>query len=260
MKALKEIGILLLASLFFMSAATPTSYAFEIGARAFAWFPDFKGDLKVDRNGVPGTNISGENDLGLSREAVPWADVYAGIKKHHFNFSYSYLDYSGSSLLGRPIVYAGETFPSGYTVESDLKINMFDFEYQYDLINLENILAGFSLGVIAKVKYLDGKAEIRAVNTPLNSSEDFRIPLPMVGAGAHIGILANILEARAKLAGFGYDSDNWLWEGLAEISYTPFPFLDIHGGYRIMKLKVDQDNVILNNEFSGPYVGLSIGF
>ncbi len=260
MKAFRFSGILMLTCLVFMIATTAQSYGFEIGARAFVWFPDFKGNLKIDKDNVPGTTINARDDLGLGRETVPSVDVYAGLKKHHLTASYTYLDFSGQSLLARPIVFNGQTYGAGLTVNSDFTINMFDFEYQYDLINVENILAGFSLGVIAKVKYLDGEAKIRAINTALATSDDFQIPLPMVGGGLHIGILANILEGRAKFTGFGYDSDNWLYEALAELSYTPFPFLDIHGGYRIMKIKADQDNVLLDMEFSGPYVGLSVGF
>jgi len=82
----------------------------------------------------------------------------------------------------------------------------------------------------------------------------------MVGAGAHIGILANLLEARAKISGGGYSGDNLIYETLLELSLTPFPFLDIHGGYRYMKLKIDRSSIFVDSNFSGPYLGLSVGF
>jgi len=75
-----------------------------------------------------------------------------------------------------------------------------------------------------------------------------------------VGILANLLEARAKVTGVGF-SDNVYLDAMADLSVTPFPFVDIHAGYRIMKIKMDAvDNFYNDFNFAGPYVGLSVGF
>jgi hypothetical protein len=71
--------------------------------------------------------------------------------------------------------------------------------------------------------------------------------------------LAGLLEARAKMTGFAY-SDNHLTEALADLSLTPFPFLDIHAGYKIIRLKIDHNGNFLDSEFAGPYVGLTVSF
>jgi len=101
---------------------------------------------------------------------------------------------------------------------------------------------------------------LRDTSLSLDESETFKAPIPMIGLGMHVGILADILEVRAKATGIGY-SGNTFYEGLADVSLTPFPFLDIHGGYRIMKLEVDDiSDVYADLEFKGPYVGLTISF
>ncbi|UCD31575.1 MAG: hypothetical protein JSV38_12400, partial [Desulfobacterales bacterium] len=69
----------------------------------------------------------------------------------------------------------------------------------------------------------------------------------------------DIIEARVLVTGVGY-SDNTAFDGLAEISLTPFPFLDIHGGYRFFIIDVDEDDVLLDYDNSGPYVALAISF
>jgi hypothetical protein len=137
---------------------------------------------------------------------------------------------------------------------------MLDLEYQYDLVNLENILAGFSLGLIGKIKYVDGETTLRDPSIPLAASETLKVPIPMIGVGAHIGILANILEARAKVTAAGYSADNLIYEAMADLSLSPFPFMDIHGGYKIIKLKIDRRDYFMDSAFAGPYVGLTIGF
>jgi hypothetical protein len=139
---------------------------------------------------------------------------------------------------------------------------MIDLEYQYKLLNFKNILAGLSIGIIAKVKYLDSEVRIHSSSpgSVYDTQKDIGVPIPMIGVGAKIGLLANILEARAKFVGMGY-SDNFFYDGLADISFTPFPFLNIHGGYRAMSVKIDNiSDVYAKMDFYGPYVGLAISF
>jgi hypothetical protein len=82
----------------------------------------------------------------------------------------------------------------------------------------------------------------------------------MVGVGTKIGLLANILEARAKVTGMGYSGD-FFYDAMADISLTPIPFLNIHGGYRAMSVKTDSiSDVYAKMDFYGSYVGLLISF
>ena len=81
----------------------------------------------------------------------------------------------------------------------------------------------------------------------------------MVGANFHVGILKDILQARVLVTGIGY-RDNKAFDGQAEISLTPFPFLDIHGGYRFLKIDVEEDDVKFDFDNSGLYVGLTVSF
>jgi len=244
----------------FLLGFVVSAQAFELGARGYYWWPEFSGDIRVDKNGVTGTNINVEDELGVGDESYPSVEVFAGIGKHHISLMYTKADYSGEKNLNRSIDFMGKTYTANAFVQSDLEFTMIDLEYQYDILDLENILAGFSLGIIGKVKYVEGEARLRAAGLSLDESETFRAPIPMVGLGMHVGILADILEVRAKATGIGY-SGNKFYEGLADVSLTPFPFLDIHGGYRIMKLEVDDiSDFYTDIEFKGPYAGLTISF
>ncbi len=258
MKGTAKAALVALVAFLCLVGFQSTGYSLEFGARAYYWFPGLKANMKVDQGGTAGTDINVKDDLGVDNKGIPAVEVYAGKGKHHFSLMYSQVHYSGSATLSRDITFKGSTFTAGTAVQSDLKTRMLDFEYQYDLLNLENILAGFSIGAIGKVKYLDGEAEMKSAT--VDQKETFGVPIPMVGLGAHLGLLANILEARAKATGMGYGG-NVFYDAMADISVTPFPFMDIHGGYRIMKLKVDNvSNVFVDTEFSGPYLGLTVGF
>ena len=232
-----------------------SAQALEFGVRGYYWFPSVSGDIAVGSGGTAGTKLSIENDLNIDDENLPSVEAFVGLGKHHLSLMYTPLDYSGDAVFSTPVSFQGKNYIGA--VHSELNATMLDLDYQYDLINLENFLAGFSVGAILKFKYLDG--DVKMDSSGVSSKETFTFPLPMVGVGAHVGILAKLLEARAKFSAMGY-SGNHIYEGLAELSLTPFPFLDIQGGYRFMKVKYDEDDVFIDADFSGPYVGLTFSF
>ena len=236
--------------------ALPVS-AFELGVRGYYWFPELSGVIRVDDAGIVGTELDLEDDLGIDNESYPVIEVLAGIGKHHLSLAYYNLDYDGDTVLTKDIYFNGELFHANERVVSNLKYDNYDVMYRYDLIDLENFLAGGSLGLVARVMVFDGSTSIASAT--VTTKEDFTAPIPMVGANFHVGILKDILEARVLVTGIGY-SDNTAFDGQAEISLTPFPFMDIHGGYRFLKIDVEEDDVKFDFDNSGLYVALTVSF
>jgi outer membrane protein len=248
------LGILMLLTIF----CAPSAFALGFGVSADYWIPSFKGDLRVDNNTVVGTEINLKEDLGISNDNIPGVEAYFGIGDHEITLAYSLVNLSGDKNIDKTIVFNGDTYTAPAYVESELKTSMIDLEYQYKLLNFKNILAGLSFGIIAKVKYFHG--DVRIHSSVYDTQKDIRVPIPMIGVGTKIGLLANILEARAKVTGMGY-SGNFFYDAMADLSVTPFPFLNIHGGYRAMSVKIDNvSDVYAKMDFYGPYVGLLISF
>ena len=258
MQYTKKTAVFFALALFFCFAM-PVG-AFEIGARGLYWLPTFKADIKVDDSGVVGDRINLTSMLGVEDDvAFPSFEVFVGHGGHLLNLTYTAMDYSGSTILAQKIVFNGQTFAVGSRVNSSLDLKMFDAQYQYTLLDLENALAGVSFNLIGQIKYIDTEAKLSEPILKTGTDAALRSPLPMVGLGAHIGILLDILEVRAKVTGITY-SGNYLYEVLADLSFTPFPFLDIHAGYKALRIKIDESDVFLDTEFSGPFVGLTVKF
>jgi hypothetical protein len=234
-----------------------TSSAFEIGARGYYWFPSLDGKLKVDEANIIGTTIDFENDLAIKDEDYPSVEAFVGVGRHHLDLGYTKIDYSGSNVLTRDIVFNGKTYSIGDLVSSSIEYKMIDFHYQYDFIDLENVLAGFSLGGVLQVKYLDGEVSLKT--TGLDEKEDFTLPIPMVGLNLHIGIIADILEARVRGTIMTY-SGNSMYELMGDISWTPFPFIGIHGGYKTFVIDVEEEDALLDYNMSGPFAAITISF
>jgi hypothetical protein len=233
--------------------------AFELGARGYYWFPVFKADMKSDGATKPGSDVNLQDNLGVGTKAFPSVEVFAGLGRSHLGLTYTPIEYSGSTALSQDITFNGQTFAKGVNVDSDLKLRMLDLEYRFTALNMENIMAGFSLDAIAQLKYIDGEAKIAAPALGREAKQSVQLPIPMVGVGAHIGLLLNLLEARAKITGISY-SGNYLYEALADISLTPFPFLDIHAGYKYIRVHLDRDNFFMNADFAGPYLALTVSW
>jgi hypothetical protein len=160
-------------------------------------------------------------------------------------------------MLTRDIIFGGETYSVSDTVTSSIEYKMMDLHYQYDFLNLENVGAGFSLGLVFQVKYLDGEVGLKT--TGIDEKEDFIFPIPMIGLNLHIGMLADVLEARLRGTAIGY-AGNSIYELMADISWTPLPFLDIHGGYKSFVIDIDEDDVVFDYDMSGPFVALTLSF
>jgi len=246
-----------LAGFFLILAPVTPAYGLEFGVRGYYWFPQLKSDLRLDANGAAGTDFDLKDKFDISNKGVPSVEAFAGVGSHHFSFMYTEVGYSGTGTAASPINFGGKSYTG--TVSGDFNFRMIDGEYQYDVVSLKNILAGFAIGAIGKVKYIEGQVKLNN-STNGETTQTFRLPIPMVGIGANLGILANILEARAKVTGMGY-SGNYVYEGLADLGITPFPFIDIRGGYRIIKFKVDSiSDVTTDTTFQGPFVALTIGW
>ena len=253
---MKRIFLIFICFLAILGTVLPVS-AFEIGVRGYYWFPELSGVIRSDDAGIVGTELDLEDDLGLDNESYPVVEAFAGIGKHHLSLAFYKLDYDGDTVLTKDIYFNGELFQVNERITSSLEYDNYDVMYRYDLIDLENFLAGGSLGLVARLMVFDGSASITSATA--TAEKDFTAPVPLVGANFHVGILKDIIEARVLVTGMEY-KDNTVFDGQAEISLTPFPFLDIHGGYRIFKINVDEDDVKFDFDNSGLYVGLTLSF
>jgi outer membrane protein len=252
-------GLLWLISLVAVLWLALPAQAFEFGVRGNYWFTDLKGDIRLDGSSLAGTKLDFHDDLGVGNESYPVGEVFLGLGNHHLFFSYYHADYSGTETLTETINFGDQTFAMGDRVESNLEYDVFDLTYQYDLVNLKRVPTRFSLGLLARVMVYDGKAEIQEKALNQSETETFTVPIPMVGLSLRLGLPVDILEARVRAAGMGY-KDGYAVDGQAELALTFIPFVEIQGGYRIFRVNLDTNDLDLDYDTSGPYVGATIHF
>jgi hypothetical protein len=256
---MKKILLLIISILAVIGTVLPAQ-AFEGGVRGYYWFTSISGDVKLDDGSLDGTKLDLKDDLDIDDESYPVGEAFIGLGDHHLSFSFYRADYKGTATLTKDINVGGETYPVGDRIKSRLEYDVFDLTYQYDLLDLENVLAGFSLGLLGRVRVYDLQLEIRSETLDQSAKEDYTVPIPLLGLNLHLGILADLLEARILASGIGY-WDGYMVDAKAELSYTPIPFVDIFGGYRTFLVKVDINNSLeLDYDTSGFYAGVGISF
>lgn len=249
-----------LAALCFLAGSASSAAAlpgFEAGVRGIYWFPDLSAKVQSFTPPPVGTKFDAEDDLGVGDENIPAGEVFLRIGRLHLRAGYTPVSFDGRNTLTRDIVFNGQTFSISEEVVSRLDVEMFDGEVQVDLLRPDLVAANFSLGLVAKVKHVDGEVELRT--TAQTERKDFRTPFPMVGVAVGVGFLEDMLRVDARGGGIAF-SGNRLVEGDASLSVIPFPFLRFQGGFRLIDLKVDKDDIVAELRLAGPYVGAQISF
>jgi len=250
-------GVLLIAG----SALATSAFALEAGVRGIYWGSAISGNVQTITNGVSGTDLDVKSDLGMNDENIFNGEVFLKAGNFTFRVAYTPLKFTGSAVLSQSVDFDGNTFPAGTPVSSKLETKMVDGDVQWDLMNPDLGVVSVNLGIFLRLKYVDGSVEISSNNPvlPISATQDFRLPIPELGAAAGIGFLKNIVRADARVCGMAY-SGNHLYEGDAFLSVIPFPFLRLQGGYRYIDLKADESDIKATLKIKGPYAGIQVAF
>lgn len=251
-------SLILLAVLPLVAMAVPAFAlpGFEAGARGMYWFPDLTANVKTTVGGVTG-EFDAKTDLGVGDKDFPSGEAFVRIGKFHFRVGYTPVKFSGDKTLTDNVVFNGRTFSASSRVITNLDLKMTDGEIQFDLLRPDVVAASFNLGLILKVKYVDGKVDLESAAG--TERKDFKAPIPMVGLAAGVGFLKDLVRVDARAAGIAYGG-NHLYEGDAFASFVPFPFFRVQGGYRLIDLKIDDDDIVATLKLKGPYVGAQFSF
>lgn len=231
---------------------------FEAGVRGAYWFPELTGSAQTTTNGVLDTRFDVKDTLGMKDENVPFGEAFLRFGGATLRIGYTDLAFDGNRTLADTITFNGRTFTASDNVVSKLDMKMLDGELQIDLLRPDVALANFNIGLLVKVKYVDGEMELRSTLQPA-TTKDFKAPIPMIGVAAGVGALKDMVRVDARVSGIAY-SGNHLFDADVFASLAPLPFVRIQGGYRHIDLEIDEDDALASFKLSGPYVGAQLSF
>jgi len=205
-----------------------------------------------------GDSINLEDDFKWKKES----DVFAKLYIEHpipmlpnIKLGYSSFGHTGSGLLNNDITFGNQTYTSTSKIDSKFDLDMYDLTLYYELVDI-----GFDLDLGLNVRYIDGSVSAVGVGgtppKPINESTSFSVPVPMIYAKARVPLPATDIAFQAEGNYISY-SGNQFYDFEAGVRYTFALGFGLEGGYKTMKLKLDDvDDLSLDSTFSGAYAKL----
>jgi hypothetical protein len=259
---MRRTALLPLLALAVLLCASPAiaGPGFDVGARAYYWFPKVTGTVETFTGGLTDNVFNVKDDLDVRDKNFAAGEAFARFGRIRLRAGYTPLKFTGDATLHRSFRFNGQPFPINDRVHSQLDMKTYDGEIGVDILRPEiPALANVYLGILAKVKYVDGTVDIVDLTNPAATRKEFNAPIPMVGVQGGIGVLSDWLRLDGKVTGIAY-SGKHLYEGDVYGSFSPFPFIKLQGGYRMIDLKYDESDFKAALKIKGPYVGLQAAF
>ncbi len=230
----------------------------EVWGEARYWRPTLESEIVASSAGFPGTTIDPVSDLALDKvQNVP--EARAGITllgRHKLRVGYLSLSFDGDRTLTQNITFQGQTFTATTRVLTDLDVKILRGGYQFDIFKT----AIGHLGILLEVHYFDGEARIRDTSGAQDQRVDFRAPVPVVGLAFRAYPITRILSVGAEVVGISAGNSGHYIDGEASVTFTPFPFVELTGGYRVIDLHGEDGDDRIDLRLHGPFASLTLRF
>lgn len=223
------------------------------------WVTDLDAKVKAVEAGI-GEKFDFKSDLGIGDENFPEARIYwHNGPNSKIRLTYTQVDFHGDQAINRSIQFEGQTFTVGAKVVSDLDIKYFSLGWIWQFIGLAQ--EKIKLGTIVEVKGISAEVSLDApdLSPALKESEQFIGGLPTVGLALDINPIKKI-NLFAEFSGLGAGDLGYFFDGEAGIEFSPFKYLSIKGGYRVIGVKVEDSSDFARLDLKGPFFGVALKF
>ena len=266
-----SIGVAIVA----LVGATPQARAQSTSRLYDKWQIDLSGsvlvmgtDIRVDGSNGEGTEIDGEEVLGLSREKIqPRASVrWRPGRRHEIELGYQFARRTGEKTLERDIVFADSSYTVGLNLKSTFRTDQVFLAYRFAIRARERTQLGVGIGIGAFPFKLEVDRLASAGGSEVTSSSERSFTGPFGSLGVYgrfllgdrwylesdlrgIAIQIDRIEARVvegNLAGRYFLSDKLAMElgyGISAVTLTVDPPEDREGFFGKMDYPVQHIRV-----------------
>lgn len=251
----------------------PTGERFRVGASVF--FPSL--DTRVaasDRQGLVGTEIEFERDLGLSDSKSTFLAVakWRMFKRHTLALNYFSLNRSGSQISGATINFGGEVFSASLPIQAFFDITALEVNYRYSILfdEKKDWYIGVGLALQDLGFGLQG-TDAGSPGTIITERVETAAPLPTLRTGFTyalaenwlIGIDVGYLAVELDLDD-NEKFDGSVWNSSIGIRWQAFNNVAFDLAYSDFRVDVEYEKRDLLGEvdykYRGPVLGLSVNF
>ncbi|MEE4186383.1 MAG: hypothetical protein V2J12_11480 [Gammaproteobacteria bacterium] len=253
--------------------AWPTFDRIRVGAAVF--FPNLETQVSAsDRQGLAGTNIVFERDLGLadSKSTALAFLEWRVFKRHALGLNYFKLDRSGSQVSDIVINFDGQQFSTTSPIQAFFDITAVELNYRYSILldARKDWYVGVGLAAQELGFGLQGRAAV-SPGTVVSENVRATAPLPTLATGFKYAVSEKWLLS----ANVGYfavdldldDNENFdgsVWNSSIGVRWQAFEHLAFDLAYTDFRVDVDYEKrdllANIDYEYRGPALGLSVNF
>jgi hypothetical protein len=229
------------------------------------YLPTTSTTLRVDDpDGVNGTKISAEDDLGLDdRETLPWLDMRIRLSRRNLiDITYYDLSRSGAQTLQFDITFEGETYTASTEVDSFFNSKIWRIAYGYSFMKDNKR----ELGLLFGLHVTDIEVGINETTGGQSSRAEGTAPLPSFGIQGSVE-----LPKRWRFRGWGQvfaldfeDFKGSLVNVTATVEHDTFKHVGFGFGWSYFGFDLEADASDLDGEFDynfgGPNFYMNIMF
>lgn len=247
----------IILGMFFMLAAQPVlaDEFFSVKGSYLVLAPE--GEFAGNRGGT-GTRIDMEKDLNFDDSKNFTVEAALQLGNFRLSAGYTPLRFSGDGPLQRDLVFNNVTFPAGVDAASDVDIDFYDVGLTWYLINFDDLPLRLQIGPEISVKVADADLSLASTQAGLSEKVSVTAPIPTIGARARVA-MADYVGISGRIGYIEYQDNSFL-DADIQVELSPVPMLGVFAGYRYFDLQIDEDDVYLDTQLSGPYAGLFLRF
>ncbi|MBT8358306.1 MAG: TIGR04219 family outer membrane beta-barrel protein, partial [Deltaproteobacteria bacterium] len=163
------------------------------------------------------------------------------------------MEFDGTGSKAVSFKFGDDTFSANVPFYSKLTLDHYDIGLYYGIPFIKTASAetvNFDVGL--NVRIYDLELELRQDATSLEESEDFTLPLPMLYLALQIEPV-DFLAIEAEARGISI-SGNKLYSLIGRVKFNIFGPVFAAAGYRYDRLKIDEEDVEVDIDFSGPFI------
>lgn len=203
----------------------------------------FDTQLRIDETlDDPGTEISGEDDLGLddSKVLVQGELTLLPGEHHLIRLSGMALRRSAQKILDRDIDFDDETYLAGERVDSELNLTMFGLTYGYRFVVRDRGELTGTFGI--QVAEVEANAVVRS--RVIRDAESGVAPIPFAGIEGRFDFSSRwSAEGRVQYLSAEIDDvDGSILDARFALTWRKNPHLVFGLGYRTFEIEVDSRN------------------
>ena len=217
-----------------------------------------EGKFAVTNGGLTGTKVDLETDLSFDDSDDLLVEAALQLDAFRLSASYLPIELSGHGMLIRDIIFSGETYTVGSTVDSDVKLDIYDVGLAWYFINLDDLPIRLQAGFEVAMKYVNAEVSMIDQISGLSTRESVIAPIPTIGARCRLA-LGDWLGLVGRIGYLEYNNNKFL-DADIQVEFSPLPLLGFFAGYRHFDLEVDESGIFIDAMFNGPYAGVLVRF